>query len=149
MTMLKTRRLCQCTATLEKVAEYTEKYGSLPRTIIKSPVPTPPARVSLQKSKQEDETTQQKGADQTDSVKENGVQDSSEEDFKKDLEIFSGRYSKREKEKWKHAVEMKNNPYSPENIEKRMKQSTSTISSLLLRKIGRLASWGARGLTRG
>nr|CAH7715873.1 unnamed protein product [Callosobruchus chinensis] len=114
----------------EKVAEYTEKYGSLPRTIIKSPVPTPPARVSLQKSKQEDETAEQKDTDQTDSVKENGVQDRSEEDFKKDLEIFSGRYSKREKEKWKHAVEMKNNPYSPENIEKRMKQSSSTISSL-------------------
>nr|CAI5826659.1 unnamed protein product [Callosobruchus analis] len=113
----------------EKVAEYTEKYGSLPRTIVKSPVPTPPARVSLQKSKQEDEKAEQQGTDETDSIKENGVQDN-EEDFKKDIEIFSGRYSKREKEKWKHAVEMKNNPYSPENIEKRMKQSSSTISSL-------------------
>lgn len=33
-----------------------------------------------------------------------------------------GIYSKREKEKWKHAVEMKNNPYSKENIEKRIKK---------------------------
>nr|CAH7738565.1 unnamed protein product [Callosobruchus chinensis] len=112
--MLRTRRLCQCTATLKKVAEYTEKYGSLPRTIIKSPVPTPPARVSLQKSKQEDETAEQKDTDQTDSVKENGVQDRSEEDFKKDLEIFSAL------------------------IDCILPQ----IWSRLLRKIGRLASWG-------
>ncbi|CAH1994577.1 unnamed protein product [Acanthoscelides obtectus] len=113
----------------EKVAEYTEKYGSLPRTIMKSPVPTPPARASLQKSKQQTNTSQQNGTDQTDNMKENGAQDPGD-DSKEDFVVFSGSYSRREKEKWKHAIEMKNNPYSPENIEKRMKHSSSTISSL-------------------
>lgn len=41
---------------------------------------------------------------------------------------FTGSYSKKEKEKWKHPVEMPNNPYSPENIQRRL--STNSIKSL-------------------
>lgn len=43
---------------------------------------------------------------------------------------FLGSYSKKEKEKWKHAIEMKNNPYSKENIEKRITRSKSPFDTL-------------------
>lgn len=44
---------------------------------------------------------------------------------------MKGTYSEREKEKWKHPVAMKYNPYSRENIERRLstRSSGSSISS--------------------
>lgn len=42
------------------------------------------------------------------------------------LQIFLlGNYSRKEREKWKNAIEMKNNPYTKENIEKRMQNKNS------------------------
>ncbi|KAJ8913546.1 hypothetical protein NQ315_017097 [Exocentrus adspersus] len=112
----------------EKEAEYTERYGSLPRTIVKVPAPTPPSRPSLQKA-EIPESTKPKGAvTEPDTGKSNGTNDDEEEQRK--IKEFTGRYSKREKEKWKHAIEMKNNPYSKENIEKRIQRSHSAASSL-------------------
>ncbi|XP_057670595.1 uncharacterized protein LOC130902455 isoform X1 [Diorhabda carinulata] len=106
----------------EQVAEYTEKYASLPRTIEKKP--DPPARLSIQNNLNESIDNE---------MRLNRQQESEE---KQDEEIqmvqmhFSGSYSRREKEKWKNAIDMKNNPYSKENIEKRIQRSNSGISSL-------------------
>ena len=47
------------------------------------------------------------------------------------MQLFEGSYSAREKEKWTHFVEMPNNPYSPENLERRLtKISTDSLNSL-------------------
>ncbi|XP_018574031.1 uncharacterized protein LOC108913044 isoform X2 [Anoplophora glabripennis] len=108
----------------EKEAEYTERYGSLPRTIIKTP--TPPSRPSLQKPKLPESTNEVELVNKE--VREPEEVDNDDED--KNEEEFPGSYSKREKEKWKYAIEMKNNPYSKENIEKRIKRSNSAASSL-------------------
>ncbi|CAH1127866.1 unnamed protein product [Ceutorhynchus assimilis] len=88
----------------EKEAEYTERYASLPRQILKPSTPQN-SKVALEN---EDDI----------------LEDTS------DFEFIGGTYSKKEKEKWTHAVEMKNNPYSKENIEKRMKKSNSSIGSI-------------------
>lgn len=40
-----------------------------------------------------------------------------------------GTYSEREKEKWKHPVSMKYNPYSKENIERRLSTRSSGSST--------------------
>lgn len=46
-----------------------------------------------------------------------------------ELELpIKGTYSEREKEKWKHPVSMKFNPYSKENIERRLSTRSSTSS---------------------
>ncbi|XP_060516758.1 uncharacterized protein LOC132696137 isoform X2 [Cylas formicarius] len=119
----------------EKEAEYTERYGSLPRTILKSP--TPPARPS----RNLDTSTAPKYSDVITSRTENFHDRvptprttiiNENEEYKSDSsgEVeFSGSYSKREREKWKHAVQMKNNPYSRENIEKRLQRSSSSVGS--------------------
>jgi len=36
--------------------------------------------------------------------------------------MITGTIAAREHEKWQHAVPLPNNPYSPENIEKRLRQ---------------------------
>ncbi|XP_074031203.1 uncharacterized protein isoform X2 [Leptinotarsa decemlineata] len=108
---------------IEQEAEYTERYASLPRTIMKTP--TPPARPSLQKEMYPD------GAKITQATVNHTHEKESDEEDENILERqFSGTYSRREKEKWKHAIEMKNNPYSKENIENRIKRSNSAVSSL-------------------
>lgn len=46
------------------------------------------------------------------------------------LYIYVGSYSEREKEKWKHSsVEIPDNPYSPENLERRLSGRSSSSST--------------------
>lgn len=94
----------------EQDTEYTEKYASLPRTILKSPQANP--RIP----KTSTEHMEEKDISDT----ENGLE------FP-----VKGTYSEREKEKWKHPIPMKYNPYSKENIERRLstRSSGSSISS--------------------
>lgn len=104
-------------------------------------------RPSLQKPKLPESTNEEENENKE--IREQEVvgkegEDETEEEFpgKKEATIkfvvviseskhfILGSYSKREKEKWKYAIEMKNNPYSKENIEKRIKRSNSAASSL-------------------
>lgn len=94
----------------EQDTEYTEKYASLPRTILKSPQVKP--RIPKPS---------------TEHMEERDISDS-----ENGLEFpIKGSYSEREKEKWKHPIPMKFNPYSKENIERRLstRSSGSSISS--------------------
>lgn len=92
----------------EQDTEYTEKYASLPRTILKSPEAKPRVKKFSMREKQQIEE------------KENG------NEFP-----IKGTYSEREKEKWKHPITLKFNPYSKENIERRLstRSSGSSITS--------------------
>ncbi|CAG9854521.1 unnamed protein product [Phyllotreta striolata] len=107
----------------EQEAEYIEYFSaSLPRKVENKP--QPPARPSLRTPKQPSRII-----DKADSKNRNFL----EHEYAYsdgDVNEFSGRYSRREKEKWKNAVEMKNNPYSKENIEKRINRSNSGVSSV-------------------
>lgn len=94
----------------EKDTEYTEKYASLPRTILKSPQTTPRIPKSAKQEKQIKETDM------------NSDEGESEPYIK-------GSYSEREKEKWKHPIPMKYNPYSKENIERRLSTRSSGSST--------------------
>lgn len=85
---------------VEKDTEYTEKYASLPRTILKSPQ----AKPRIPKSSMEHQ----------DYVEELHIND----DENRLESPVKGSYSEREKEKWKHPIPMKYNPYSKENIER-------------------------------
>ncbi|XP_050306519.1 uncharacterized protein LOC126743472 isoform X2 [Anthonomus grandis grandis] len=117
----------------EKEAEYTEKYASLPRQILRSSTPL------------------------NGKVSEENSQIQSEESFDLsidgDFEFTGGNYSKKEKEKWKHAIEMENNPYSKENIERRINRSGSAAGSIFgpdyyARKAGK-PSGGEKDLSTG
>ncbi|XP_019871463.2 uncharacterized protein LOC109599854 isoform X2 [Aethina tumida] len=116
----------------EKDTEYTEKFASLPRTIVKNDSVTkqPEEKPSEVKEPEESET---------------------EADDNKYPEIeFEGTYSKKDKEKWKNAVQMENNPYSKENLEKRLNRSSSSVSSLFgteyyIRQAGRATGGKAKG----
>ncbi|XP_030765391.1 uncharacterized protein LOC115889511 isoform X2 [Sitophilus oryzae] len=116
----------------EKEAEYTERYASLPRQIVKNSVDD----FSL------DSNYNTRANHKTD--KENYHSFSDNE--------FCGNYSKKEKEKWSHTVEMKNNPYSKENIENRLKRSSSAASSLYdskyCAKLSRMPSGGGDTVSR-
>ncbi|CAH1108897.1 unnamed protein product [Psylliodes chrysocephalus] len=107
----------------EQEAEYTEQYASLPRKIEKRP--QPPARPSLQKIKAETSKSDTKNEET-----EKQIDKDSDDEVRMVQMHFSGIYSRREKEKWKNAIEMKNNPYTKENIEKRIKRSNSGAGSL-------------------
>ncbi|KAL1497122.1 hypothetical protein ABEB36_008132 [Hypothenemus hampei] len=85
----------------EKEAEYTEKYDSLPRPVVSENCSS--SKIDEQLNGEEDETSKN---------------------------FIGGSYSKKEKEKWKHAVELKNNPYSKESIEKRIQRSNSAAGSI-------------------
>lgn len=39
--------------------------------------------------------------------------------------LLTGSYSKKEKEKWLHPVALDNNPYSKENLDRRLKKNNS------------------------
>ncbi|XP_022913601.2 uncharacterized protein [Onthophagus taurus] len=126
----------------EKDTEYTEQYASLPRTIVKEPKPVPRTYASRRKAKINQETKENGHIEVeemktpgviSNGFKENGIQEKSElngDSISEELIAFEGSYSKKEKEKWKHAVDLKNNPYSPENLERRLSNSSSTSSSL-------------------
>lgn len=97
----------------EQDTEYTEKYASLPRTILKSPLAKPRIpKPSVEQQQQMEERNLNGG----------------ENEFEYSIK---GTYSEREKEKWKHPIPMKYNPYSRENIERRLstRSSCSSISS--------------------
>ncbi|XP_025831442.1 uncharacterized protein LOC108740591 isoform X3 [Agrilus planipennis] len=128
---------------VEKDTEYTERYASLPRTVEKIP--------EVQKSNGAKQKTlsdqskvlhsQQNGKVLEENNNEmnqcsfNGVQRKNgvEEDRS---EMFKGSYAEREKNKWyQQAVELKNNPYSEENLQRRLStQSTNSSSSLFGRE---------------
>lgn len=96
----------------EKDTEYTEKYATLPRAILKSPQAKPRIQPSIEQKEQ--------------------IEATDENDPENELEYpIKGSYSEREKEKWKHPIPMKFNPYSRENIERRLstRSSGSSISS--------------------
>lgn len=40
--------------------------------------------------------------------------------------FYTGSYSKREKEKWLNPIPLENNPYSKENLDKRLKKNTTS-----------------------
>ncbi|XP_072402634.1 uncharacterized protein [Diabrotica undecimpunctata] len=103
----------------EQEAEYTERYASLPRKIEKRPDPHPRSSEKI-KTDYTNYETPHKVEDY----------DKEAEEVRRVQKHFSGSYSTREKEKWKNAVEMKNNPYSKENIEKRIKRSNSGVDSI-------------------
>ncbi|XP_076254985.1 uncharacterized protein LOC143192981 isoform X3 [Rhynchophorus ferrugineus] len=118
----------------EKVAEYTEKYASLPRQILKQTNVTASIKENLRNSCEDVSKYEQEAQNHSYSDNE-----------------FVGNYSKKEKEKWNHAVEMKNNPYSKENIEKRLHRSRSSASSLNssdCMKLARLPSGGSERVAR-
>ncbi|ENN78706.1 hypothetical protein YQE_04878, partial [Dendroctonus ponderosae] len=97
----------------EKEAEYTERFASLPRQILKPCESEPnckPAEIEPVNADSD----------------ENGESYEADSDF----EFIGGSYTKKEKEKWRHAVEMKNNPYSKESIESRIKRSNSAAGSI-------------------
>ncbi|XP_066246029.1 uncharacterized protein [Euwallacea similis] len=94
----------------EKENEYTEKYASLPRQIeIKSSTPYRSHEKRLLQG-------------------EFNENNSLEQENETGVEFIGGNYSKKEKEKWNHAVEMKHNPYTRESIDKRIKRSNSNTS---------------------
>ncbi|KAL3281084.1 hypothetical protein HHI36_004308 [Cryptolaemus montrouzieri] len=105
---------------IEKDTEYTERYATLPRTILISPQDNSRLKGNLHNGSNEQQN-------RPDNVQKNDFEE--ESDGENQPNVFTGVYSSREKEKWKHAVELKNNPYSKENIEKRIK-SRNSINSL-------------------
>ncbi|XP_044750176.1 uncharacterized protein LOC123310669 isoform X2 [Coccinella septempunctata] len=109
--------ICSDGSTAERDTEYTEKYATLPRTIL---LPLESSR-SVKNGNNENNKPGLGDKEQT-----NGIEEESNEE--NPIE-FTGVYSQREKEKWKNAVELKNNPYSKENIERRIK-SRNSINSL-------------------
>ncbi|XP_066151682.1 uncharacterized protein [Euwallacea fornicatus] len=95
---------------MEKENEYTEKYASLPRQIeIKSSTPHKSDKKRLLQGEFNDSN-------------------SIEQENETAAEFIGGNYSKKEKEKWTHAIEMKHNPYTRESIDKRIKRSNSNTS---------------------
>ncbi|KAF5291019.1 hypothetical protein FQR65_LT11472 [Abscondita terminalis] len=99
---------------IEQDSEYTEKYATLPKTIVK-------------------ESSNLPNSTEESSQLTNGHNDDTKVEHEKEEEIkpFEGSYSMREKQKWENAVEMKNNPYTAESINKRLVKSSFTdVSSL-------------------
>ncbi|CAH0557348.1 unnamed protein product [Brassicogethes aeneus] len=101
----------------EKDTEYTERYASLPRTIEKS--------ASMSKY---DREQRKRAIEKEETLNVQNIQEDENENYP-NIEMI-GNYTKKEREKWKHAVQMENNPYSKENIEKRLSRSNSSTSSL-------------------
>ncbi|XP_045470819.1 uncharacterized protein LOC123678075 isoform X2 [Harmonia axyridis] len=110
--------ICSDSSIAERDTEYTEKYGTLPRTILISRQENGPQKNG--------NNEQHKEPGLEDNIHTNGIEEESNEENQIE---FTGVYSQREKEKWKNAVELKNNPYSKENIERRIK-SRNSINSL-------------------
>ncbi|KAK4879365.1 hypothetical protein RN001_007511 [Aquatica leii] len=104
--LLENAELSSFDSHVEQDSEYTEKYATLPRTIVKDFTSCRVA--SFQRC-------------ESHSFK-----------FQQYRVLFLLRtYSVREKQKWENAVEMKNNPYTEENINKRLTKSSFTdVSSL-------------------
>ncbi|KAK5646149.1 hypothetical protein RI129_004613 [Pyrocoelia pectoralis] len=107
---------------IEQDSEYTEKYATLPKTIVKSSTPI--------KSVSDPYHVNSFNNNQSKSEEINGKE---HEENNADGELgekFKGSYSEREKQKWQNAVEMKNNPYTEENINRRLHQTSSAVTSL-------------------
>ncbi|XP_063913597.1 uncharacterized protein LOC135130174 isoform X3 [Zophobas morio] len=93
----------------EKDAEYLEKFSSLPTTLYRRSVTNSqqvPSSLGLEHSHIDNQIAQEP------------LKDPSRN--KTDLSVFQGSYSQKDKEKWNHPVTIPNNPYSSENIQKRI-----------------------------
>ncbi|KRT85760.1 hypothetical protein AMK59_2016 [Oryctes borbonicus] len=116
----------------EQDTEYTEQYASLTRTFLKSSMPLLRTQSIENVSDNITELPENKAKiaehKNQHSQPGNDSRDSDEERVK----IFIGSYSEREKEKWKHStVEIPDNPYSPENLERRLSRSSNSSSGSL------------------
>ncbi|KAF5289894.1 hypothetical protein FQA39_LY14956 [Lamprigera yunnana] len=120
-TLVETSEPTSFNSHVEQDTEYTEKYATLPRTIM---IASPNPKDNL-------ETVEATEIKKTivDTNGTSGVFKDSSHEF--EAQQFKGSYSEREKRKWENAVEMKNNPYTEENINRRLSQSsTSSTKSL-------------------
>ncbi|KAK9696583.1 hypothetical protein QE152_g31489 [Popillia japonica] len=109
----------------EQDTEYTEQYASLPRTYLKSSKLVPRAQVNEQHEVDSIPLPSHELRNGNSKINENSS-DSDEEAMR----VFAGSYSEREKEKWKHSsVEIPDNPYSPENLERRLSGRSSSSST--------------------
>jgi hypothetical protein len=92
----------------EKDSEYLEKYASLPKTVFRSSSPILNSSSSL--------TEVDRDAKYDSLNFENQIKD-----HYANTPFFEGSYSKKEKEKWSKPIAMEHNPYTTENIRRRIR----------------------------
>ncbi|XP_065162871.1 uncharacterized protein [Atheta coriaria] len=105
----------------EKDSEYTEKYATLPRKI---PMPTP------RQSKLADIDFTKTSLLIEDSKTDNGDSGVTSDEDDKQKTFKGSSYGEREKDKWNHAVDLPNNPYSKSNLENRLSNRSNRSSSI-------------------
>ncbi|GLV38956.1 Myosin-7a binding protein [Carabus blaptoides fortunei] len=106
----------------EKDMEYTERYASIPRQISKNKSPMPSPRTSKNSI---DEQQREEIITHSNRIPAESIEGSSDED--ETPPSITGSYSEKEKQKWRNPIALANNPYSKENLDKRL-QNKSQIN---------------------
>ncbi|XP_031344890.1 uncharacterized protein LOC116171966 isoform X3 [Photinus pyralis] len=115
---------------IEQDSEYTEKYATLPKTILKCSTPVNSVNDPYVNSVNDRNNLEILSNGDIHTETAELIDGAEPVEINEELrKKFEGSYSEREKQKWNNAVEMKNNPYTEENINRRLKTS-SVMASL-------------------